>query len=375
MILPEKLQQKLDTRKENNTYRQLKTNALPVDLCSNDYLGLARSETLRRAVAAELHECEGLWAGATGSRLLSGNHIETEALETELASFHRAEAALLFNSGYVANSGFFSAVPQRHDTILYDEASHASIKEGIRLSFANAYSFRHNSVEDLETKLKRASGTVYVAVEALYSMHGDVAPLPELASLCQQYGAYLVVDEAHSNGIYGEKGEGLVAELGLEDKVFARILTFGKALGAHGAIVAGSAALKEYLVNFSRPFIYTTALPLHTIVTLKHAYRLLPEMQQERTQLKTLSVYLKKVLGAAGNVALNPGETPIHAVSGFTPATLSKLAQTLQHEGFDVRPIFSPTVPKGQECLRIITHAYNTTSELDGLAAIISRFS
>src|SRR6478609_3181076 len=175
MILPEKLQHKLDNRKRDNTYRQLKTNALPVDFCSNDYLGLARSGTLRNAVASEMEERGDLLLGATGSRLLSGNSQEAEGLETFLADFHRAEAVLLFNSGYVANSGFFSAVPQRHDTILYDEASHASIKEGIRLSFANAFSFRHNNLEDLETKLKRATGTICVAVEALYSMHGDLA--------------------------------------------------------------------------------------------------------------------------------------------------------------------------------------------------------
>jgi 8-amino-7-oxononanoate synthase len=375
MILPEKLQQKLDKRHSDNSYRKLKVKQLPVDFCSNDYLGLARSASLRKAVTAELLEREDLFAGATGSRLLSGNHAETEALELSLASFHRAEAALLFNSGYVANSGFFSAVPQRHDTILYDDASHASIKEGIRLSFANAYSFRHNALEDLKTKLKKSTGTVYVAVEALYSMHGDLAPLPELASLCKKHGAYLVVDEAHSNGIYGNKGEGLVAGLGLENQVFARILTFGKALGAHGAIVAGSSALREYLINFSRPFIYTTALPLHTIITLKHAYQLLPEMQAEREHLKTLSVYLKKVVSAAGNFTLNAGQTPIHALSGFSPENLNLIAQTLQNEGYDVRPIFSPTVPQGSECLRIITHAYNTTSEIDNLATIISKFS
>jgi 8-amino-7-oxononanoate synthase len=374
MMLPEKLQHKLNIRKSDNTYRQLKTNQLPVDFCSNDYLGLARCAILRKAVASELAERADFLLGATGSRLLSGNHIEAEALEIFLAEFHRAEAALLFNSGYVANSGFFSAVPQRHDTILYDEASHASIKEGIRLSFANAFSFRHNSLEDLETKLKRTTGTIYVAVEALYSMYGDLAPLAEIAKLCRQYNALLVVDEAHSNGIYGKKGEGLVAELGLEDQVFARILTFGKALGSHGAIVAGSQGLKDFLINFSRPFIYTTALPLHSIITLKHAYRLLPEMQAERENLKTLSVYLKKVPGTAGNFTLNAGETPIHALSGISPDKLTELALALQHNGYDVRPIFSPTVPAGKECLRIITHAYNTTSEIDGMASIISNF-
>lgn len=375
MLLPEKLQQKLDARKQNNTYRQLKTNALPVDFCSNDYLGLARSAALRHAVAAELHEREDLLQGATGSRLLSGNHAEAEAMEVFLAHFHKADAALLFNSGYVANSGFFSAIPQRNDTILYDEASHASIKEGIRLSFANAYAFRHNSLEDLETKLKKTSGTVYVAVESLYSMHGDLAPLKEMATLCRQFGAYLVVDEAHSNGIYGTKGEGMVVELGLEKDVFARVLTFGKALGTHGAIVAGNMALREFLINFSRPFIYTTALPLHSLITLKHAYNLLPDLQAEREKLKTLSVYLKKVLGSGSNFTLNPDATPIHSLGGLPPKQLSALAQTLQNNGFDVRPIFSPTVPEGRECLRIITHCYNTTAEIDGMAEIISTFS
>ncbi|HSI91186.1 MAG TPA: aminotransferase class I/II-fold pyridoxal phosphate-dependent enzyme, partial [Adhaeribacter sp.] len=158
-----------------------------------------------------------------------------------------------------------------------------------------------------------------------------------------------------------------------QDQVFARILTFGKALGCHGAIVAGSTQLREFLINFSRPFIYTTALPLHTVVTIKHAYRLLPGMQAEREQLKTLSVYLKKVVNGAGKFSLTQHKTPIHALSGLPPETLGKLAQKLQQNGFDVRPIFAPTVPQGQECLRIIVHAFNTTSEIDTLAQIISR--
>jgi len=370
MKFPVHLQQKLQTRNQEGILRQLKTNAAAVDFCSNDYLGLAHSPKMKEALEQELLRYPDLPVGATGSRLLSGNNLLTEELEDSLALFHQSEAALLFNSGYAANTGFFSAVPQRGDTILYDEASHASIKDGIRLSFAKAYSFRHNAVEDLKKKMQQATGTVYVAVEALYSMDGDFAPLPELAFFCKDNGAYLVVDEAHSNGIYGVQGEGLVYELNLQTEVFARILTFGKALGSHGAIVVGSQELKNFLVNFSRPFIYSTALPLHTILAIKCAYTLLPILSGERQKVKELATDLGELLVAqASNIQINMGESPIKAIRGFSTAALKKISDQLIENGFDVRPIFSPTVPEGKEQLRVILHAYNTKAEINQLVS------
>ncbi|WP_426491213.1 aminotransferase class I/II-fold pyridoxal phosphate-dependent enzyme [Hymenobacter sp. 102] len=204
--LHNRLAAELAKREAAGTRRRLPTppTAGLVDFSSNDYLGLSRHPQVRAAV----QEAAQLPAGSTGSRLLTGNSAAAEALETTLAQFHGAQAALLFNSGYAANMGFFAAVPKRGDTILYDDASHASVKDGIRGSFATAWSFRHNEVADLRRKLARATGSVFVAVEALYSMDGDVAPLPELAALCREQALYLVVDEAHTNGLYGPGAKG-----------------------------------------------------------------------------------------------------------------------------------------------------------------------
>ncbi|KAA5540799.1 aminotransferase class I/II-fold pyridoxal phosphate-dependent enzyme [Adhaeribacter rhizoryzae] len=372
MDLPLKLRQKLAQREQNGILRQLKTTAAAIDFCSNDYLGLARSQKLRARLEAELLNYAHLPVGATGSRLLSGNSALAEALEKQIAQFHAAKATLLFNSGFAANTGFFSAIPQRGDTILYDEASHASIKDGIRLSFAQSFSFRHNSPDDLQKKFQRATGDVYVAVESLYSMDGDFAPLIDLVQICAEKGAYLVVDEAHSNGLYGPNGGGLVQELGLADKVFARIMTFGKALGCHGAAMVGSEALRQFLINFSRPFIYTTALPLHALLNIKTAYELLPELNFERSRVKQLAVYLKNALAPYPNIKVNPTDSPIQWLQAPDVASLRTISQKLQADGIDARPIFSPTVPAGKERLRLIVHAFNTEAEIDALAAAIS---
>jgi 8-amino-7-oxononanoate synthase len=373
MKLPDNLRQKLQDREAKGIRRQLKDPVAAVDFCSNDYLGLAHSPALKAAFALALHQQENLPLGATGSRLLSGNFPLMEALEHRLAAFHGAEATLLFNSGYTANTGFFSCLPQRGDTIIYDEASHASIKDGIRLSFARAYSFRHNAAEDLRAKLRHASGQVYVAVESLYSMDGDFAPLAELAAICQEQGAFLVVDEAHTNGLFGPKGEGLVSALGLTEQVFARILTFGKALGGHGAAVAGSRELIDYLVNFSRPFIYTTALPLHTVLHLDCAYGLLPGLAAERQQVQRLAACFQRLFSDFNPTAGDTAGSPIRAVRIPGIDRLKKAAQQLQAAGFDVRPVFPPTVPEGKEQLRVILHAYNTEAEIAALGNLIAK--
>ncbi|QDA58856.1 aminotransferase class I/II-fold pyridoxal phosphate-dependent enzyme [Hymenobacter jejuensis] len=370
-----RLAQHLTKREAEGTRRHLTLPATGlVDFSSNDYLGLAKSETLSEKIKSYILDSQFL-TGSTGSRLLTGNSAAAEALEAHLAEFHRAEAALLFNSGYAANMGFFTAVPRRGDTIFYDEASHASVKDGIRGSFATAYSFRHNDLDDLARRLPRATGAVFVAVEALYSMDGDQAPLRELADFCQQHGLYLVVDEAHTNGIYGPRGEGLVAALGLEDQVFARVLTFGKALGSQGAAVAGAAVLRDYLINFSRPFIYTTALAPLSLASLAAAYELLPELMAERQRLFELSNYLKDKLNSVPHLRVPAASHVIHPVfftQGNSPARVRQLASSAQAAGFDVRPIVAPTVPAGTERLRLIVHSYNTTQEIDQLARVLT---
>ena len=370
--LNQRLAADLTKRDADGTRRQLSVPAAGlVDFSSNDYLGMSRHP----AVRAAMQQAAGEKAGSTGSRLLTGNSAAAEALEITLARFHRAEAALLFNSGYTANLGFFSAVPRRGDTILYDEASHASVKEGIRASLATGWSFRHHDLDDLERKLARATGTVFVAVEALYSMGGDEAPLADLAAFCQQRGLYLVVDEAHSNGIYGAHGEGMVEALSLENQVFARILTFGKALGSQGAAIAGSAVLRDYLVNFSRPFIYTTALPPLVVAGLAAAYEVLPTLAAEREQVFLLSDYLKARLNEVDGLYV-PEETylihPVFFTESPGPAQVRQLAAATQAAGFDVRAIVAPTVPAGTERLRLILHSFNTRAEIDRLVGVLA---
>ncbi|MHA6249861.1 aminotransferase class I/II-fold pyridoxal phosphate-dependent enzyme [Pontibacter sp. CAU 1760] len=370
-----KLQQKLAERAAQGNLRQLKTTAGLTDFCSNDYLGMARSEKLRAAIEAEAQQYSHLPLGATGSRLLSGNNLLFEELEETIAHYHHGEAALLFNSGYAANVGLLSALPQRGDTVLYDEASHASMKDGLRLSFAKCYSFRHNNVQDLRQKLQNANGQVFVVVEAVYSMEGDTAPLPELAQLCEQAGAALIVDEAHALGLYGAKGEGLTVALGLQNQVFAQVITYGKAMGAHGAAVVGPQVLRDFLINYSRAFIYTTALPTHALVTLKCAYTLLPKMDAERQHVKMLAGSFHEQLNKVEGIRCPATDSVILSVfveDGGT-AKLKALASFLEKEKFDVRPVLSPTVPKGRERLRVIMHAYNTLEEIEGLVQAIAK--
>ena len=370
-----KLQQKLNERAAQGNLRQLKTTAGLIDFCSNDYLGLARSEKLRALIHKYEDKYKTLPMGATGSRLLSGNHLLFEELEKTIAQYHHGEAALLFNSGYAANVGLLSALPQRGDTVFYDEASHASMKDGIRLSFAKSYSFKHNDVFDLKRKLRNATGSVFVVVESVYSMDGDKAPLTELAQLCQETGAALIVDEAHAVGLYGPKGEGMSVALGLADKVFAQVITYGKAMGSHGAAVVGSQVLRDYLINFSRAFIYTTGLPTHALITLKCAYELLPELEKEREQAKKLAQNLLEQLNKVEGIRCAPEESVILSVflENGSVAQLKELALYLQTNGFDVRPVLSPTVPQGQERLRVIVHSYNTEEEIEGLVQAIAK--
>lgn len=368
----------LKQREENGLLRRLETPSGLADFCSNDYLGFARSPLLQQRIAEKTAtlKTNGTWhEGSGGSRLLAGNTAFAEQLETGIAAFHGAEAALLFNSGYDANIGFYSCVPQRGDTILYDELVHASIRDGIRLSAAKAWHFPHNDLGALEDLLKRATGSVYVAVESLYSMDGDEAPLRELAALCEKYNAALCVDEAHAGGVFGENGSGLCNAAGISAQVFARLFTYGKAFGCHGAAIAGPAVLRNFLVNFSRAFIYTTALPLHSLVAIQAAYELMPHAGQERKQLQEHIVYFKTRL-SAGTTRLLPAAGPIQCIMKPGNENVRKLAHTIRHPtmyntGFDVKAILSPTVAAGAERIRICLHAFNTRTELEQLTELL----
>ena len=233
------LMQKLTARKEENALRSLWVNDHLIDFCSNDYLGLAKSPSQDIGFLSAAAN----W-GATGSRLISGHSKAAVELEQFLAQFHQAEAALVYTSGYQANLGLLSCLTTRHDTLIYDQLIHASLREGIQLANGQAFNFRHNDLDDLRDKLERAKGRKLVIVESIYSMDGDAAPLEEMISICKSLGAELLVDEAHATGVFGNEGQGLVQALGLADQVWARVHTFGKAIGAHGAVVVGSAVLR-----------------------------------------------------------------------------------------------------------------------------------
>jgi 8-amino-7-oxononanoate synthase len=371
-LLLDKLQLKLDERAAQGNLRQLKALQHLTDFCSNDYLGLARSEKLRTMIRKEEEFYHDLPLGATGSRLLSGHHPLFDELETLIAAYHGAETGLLFNSGYAANIGLLSAIPQRGDTVFYDEASHASMKDGLRLSFAKSYAFKHNQVDDLRQKLRLAAGQIFVVVESVYSMDGDKAPLKELAQLCSEYQAALIVDEAHAVGLYGEKGQGLTAALGLQEHVFAQVITYGKAMGLHGAAVVGPAVLRDYLINFSRAFIYTTALPTHSLVALKCIYKLLPDLTEERRQVQKNALRLQRGLQTIAGIRCPETSSVILSVFLEDNHKLKPLALSIQASGFDVRPVLSPTVPQGTERLRIIVHTFNTAEDIDRLLQAIS---
>jgi len=353
------LLKKLNERQEQNAFRRLLLPADKIDFCSNDYLGIVQNGLIEKKLAENAHNTYR--HGSTGSRLLAGNYALVEETEKMLAVFHQAEAGLIFNSGYDANLGLLSCVPQRGDTIIYDYLSHASLRDGIRLSFAHSFPFRHNDLADLEKRLQAATGTVFVVTESVFSMDGDKAPLTVISELCRQYGAHLIVDEAHATGVVGPNGAGLVQELKLEAACFARIHTFGKAVGCHGAIVLGSERLRNYLVNFCRSFIYSTSLPEASVAAIRCAYELFPRMHAERAHLQQLINTFQQVAGSWEKLV---SDTPIQIVIIPGNSPVKKVAGTLQAAGLDVRAILYPTVPAGGERLRIVLHAYNTMAEL-----------
>ena len=380
---PKSLAQKLQQREANNALRKLSSRNDLIDFASNDYIGFAQNETIFHETHQLLLDKNIKVNGATGSRLLSGNHPLYQDAEAYIAAFHKADSALIFNSGYDANVGFFSAVPQRNDIILYDELCHASIRDGIQMSNAKSYKFQHNDYEDLEKLLIKLNPTpntqhpapIYIVTESVFSMDGDSPDLEKMGQLSEKYYCYLVIDEAHALGVFGEKGEGVWQSLGLQNNVFARIMTFGKGLGCHGAAILGSQELKSYLVNFARSFIYTTGLSPHSVASILVAYQHLEKEKQTleklknniihfnqekmRLGLKPLFVYSKSAI----QCAIIPGNEKVKSI-----------ANKLHEKGFDVKPILSPTVPEGQERLRFCLHSYNSEKEISDCLELLSTF-
>ncbi|TAH00605.1 MAG: pyridoxal phosphate-dependent aminotransferase family protein [Sphingobacteriales bacterium] len=345
--------------------RCLQLNNGLIDFSSNDYLGLAQSAEAKEANANYFIENKAYKLGATGSRLISGNSAFAENLENEIAQFHKAEAGLIFNSGYDANLGLFACIAQKGDTIICDENIHACIIDGARLSFAQRFTFKHNNLESLENKLKNSQGNIFIAVESVYSMDGDMAPLKEISALAKKYNANIIVDEAHAIGIIGKNGEGLVQHLGLQNHIFARVVTFGKALGCHGAIVLGSNKLKNYLINFARSFIYTTALPLHSLVTIQIMYAQMAKQKDIELLNNNISHFKSQFLNKKFELIESDSAIQCLIIPGNEEC--KNTALFLQQKGFDVRAILSPTVATTKERLRICLHAFNSNSEITAL--------
>ncbi len=386
---PKQLSRRLSARKASNAMRTLNNTEGLVDFSSNDYLGLARNKAVY-SWAIQLIDGMALpLNGSTGSRLLTGNHSLFSDLESLLERVHGA-SALVFNSGYDANVGFFSSVPQRSDLVFYDENVHASIRDGIRMGLAKSMKFRHNNLEDLQDLWQRHTGRtegaekgagnpseVYIVTESVFSMDGDSPDLEGLVDFCRMKGCRLVVDEAHALGVCSPGGKGLLEKMEIHREAFARIITFGKAMGAHGAAILGSSLLREYLMNFSRSFIYTTAMPPHAVATLLATYHFMATAngtQKHSSLQENMAYFRKQLVSRQLESYFTPGQWAIHCCLLPGNSRVKEASAHLRQAGFDVRPILSPTVAEGSERLRICLHAFNTPKEIDGLLATLADY-
>lgn len=338
-----------------------------IDLSSNDYLGLATAPALRAAVADALGR--GVPVGSGGSRLLRGNHPEHEALEAEAAAFFGSEAALYLSSGYAANAALFATLPQTGDLIVHDALIHASAHEGMRIGRATCRPAAHNDVDAFAAviagwRAEGGAGRVWIAVESLYSMDGDRAPLAALAALADRHDAFLLIDEAHATGVYGRDGRGLAE--GLDGREYVIVLrTCGKALGCEGALLCGPRIVRDFLVNRARAFIFSTAPSPLMAAAVRAALRLLVTEPERRTRLAALIAAAGTALAPYG--AAVTGSQILPLILGDDVRTM-QVAARLQAAGFDVRGIRPPTVPAGTSRLRLSITNNVTGTDLAALA-------
>jgi 8-amino-7-oxononanoate synthase len=347
--------------------RQL-TPRVGVDFSSNDYLGLAASGAMAEAARAALDR--GVPVGSGGSRLLRGNHPEHEALEAEAAAFFGSEAALYFSTGFAANSALFASVPQRGDMIFADALIHASVHEGLRLTKAGHRLVAHNDVAAFAAAIAQwraegGTGTPWIAVESLYSMDGDFAPLPALMALAEAQGAMLVVDEAHASGVFGSGGRGLVTRAGSRAANVITLHTCGKGLGAEGALLCGPAVLREFLVNRARGTIFSTAPSPLMAAVVRAALRISEAADDRRAALTNRIAVAREVLGPLG---CEVHGSPVLPLILGTDRRAMAAAAAVQAAGFDVRGIRPPTVPEGTSRLRIVITLNSQEADIVRLA-------
>ncbi len=356
------LLQKLQQQEENNLTRSLQEPA-GIDFCSNDYLSFVTDPILQKSIYQNLLSVP---SGSTSSRLIRGQHSHLTDLETKLAQWSSREAAVFFSSGYQANLAAMTALLDEESLVLSDESNHASIVDGIRLSKCEKVIFKHNDLADLEQKLTvKTKKNKIVVIESLYSMRGDRAPLKQISELCQKSNALLVVDEAHATGLFGA---GLVQLQDLQSQVLLTIHCAGKSLGVGGAWIACDALTKEYLVNFSRPLIYSTAPSPLLASALLSSLEYWDNVGAERAQLCLQKAQdFKQRLQQFVNAESLSGDGPILYFQLGESLEALHWAQYLQSSGYDVRAIRSPTVPQGQAGLRISLHAAQAPDDIKGL--------
>ena len=363
--IPLSITNRLKKRLLENSFRTLKP-CYPdgVDFYSNDYLGFSRDKEFQTLLLEKVSASPSCLTSSTGSRLLSGNNTITESAEQYIASQHQVEHALLFSSGYAANLALLGCVPTRQSTVIIDEYAHRSIHDGCRLSGAKKWKFKHNNLSDLQRLLEKVKGEVFVVAESLYSMDGDSSPLQELVDICNHFGAYLIIDEAHALGVYGL---GLLHTYNLHNAVFATTVTYGKAMGVQGAAVLGSKALIEMLINFGTSFIYSTAAPTTMARSIIIAYQYLDQATNTRKQLFAIVDYYRQRISPFFPTTTSP----IQIIQLKDFIEVDKLLEKLHQEQLNVLLIKAPTVPVGSERFRICLHAHNTTQQIDKLLTLV----
>jgi glycine C-acetyltransferase len=371
------LQQDLQDLASAGMYRALKRIDSPqgreitlegkrvLNFCSNDYLGLSNDERIKKA-AIEAVEEYGFGSGA--SRLVCGNMAPHERLEEELAQFKNTESALVYSSGYMANTGIIPALMDRHSIVLSDKLNHASIVDGIVLSRAELLRYPHADMEALHHMLKDlpTDKSKLIITDTVFSMDGDTAPLRGIVELARQYGAMVMVDEAHAFGVLGAHGGGLVEELGLQSQVEVQMGTLSKAAGCFGAYVCGTKALREYLINKSRSFIYTTAMPPALAQAARVGVQIIRQEDRRRHQLKISADYLREQLKTMGFDTMN-STTPIIPILVKDPVEAKAMSARLLEQGIFLQAIRPPTVPVGTSRLRLTVTASHTQQDLDQL--------
>lgn len=365
MLTPNSITNFLNKRKLNGNFRTLRNYSGYTDFASNDYLGFAKNKLIQRYALENDLNFDHL--GSTGSRLISGNSELIDEVENQIANIHEAESALIFNSGYNANLALMSSVASKKDLILYDSLIHASIIDGIRLSYAKSYKFKHNDLNKLSNLLTRHKNkfeNVYIVVESVYSMDGDFSPISEILELIKSIdNCYLIVDEAHALGVF---------DLGLvknNDKILARVYTYGKAMGSHGAAIVGPNILKDYLVNAARPFIFSTALPRSSILSIKIAYEIIKNQTHRKLLNENINYFTQNISNKYNFIK---SESAIQSLILGSNKLSDQLENLFLENKIFVKSIKSPSVAKGSERLRFCIHSFNTKGEIDKIAKLLS---